>query len=90
MKGKFRKRSNAVWCPKPKDKRVYDTVNKDTVGKIKHCKVSGWQMIDYCDNCPHLEEYHVEEQGVFCLYPKTKFDYTFQVSQLVNSSVTKE
>ena len=56
MEGKFRRRSSAVWCPKPRD------------GK----KVTGWTNWAKCMSCPSMEEFHLDNEGVFCLYPKIK------------------
>ena len=80
MEGKFRKRANTIWCPKPQPAKVITEQDvKDChpswgykVGQIvsRAKKVTGWMNMDNCSNCPHLEEYHIEELGVFCLYPR--------------------
>jgi len=83
MKGKFRKRADGVWCPKPKE--IIDTKQLEKLlieGKFKEgqeypkkkCKVTGWQNMDQCYGCQYLEEYHVENDGVFCLFSMTSDD----------------
>ena len=78
MEGKFRKRANTVWCPKPQPAVVGTEENligfrdRWTIGEviIRAKRFTGWTNMDNCSNCPHLEEYHIEELGVFCTYPK--------------------
>jgi len=82
MEGRFRKRANTVWCPKPNPAHVVTQDDIDffthdfgyKVGQIvgRDKKVTGWINMDNCSNCPHLEEYHIEELGVFCLYPRIR------------------
>ena len=70
MKGKFRKRASTVWCPKPKTKTEFKW-NKETMSyqeTKRQCKVTGWVNLINCENCPHLEEFHLDNDGVFCLY----------------------
>ena len=78
MDGKFRKRANTVWCPKPQPAIICSKEDelefirwKEGDILVRKKKVTGWMNMDNCSNCPHLEEYHIEELGVFCLYPKT-------------------
>lgn len=96
MKGKFRKRSEAVWCPKPKEKIDWDLyrrqendlykqfaankIDHDTlskkleelrsVEKIPRKKVvcTGWVNMLACRVCEYLEEFDLDNNGVFCLY----------------------
>lgn len=84
MEGKFRKRANTVWCPKPQEEKIitqedicffgedYITAMNYKIGSVysKAKSKTGWTNMDNCSNCPHLEEYHIEELGVFCTYPK--------------------
>lgn len=78
MEGKFRKRANTVWCPRPRpavigtenNLRGFETGWKIGDIIIRAKKVTGWTNMNTCFDCPYLEEYHIEELGVFCTYPK--------------------
>jgi hypothetical protein len=91
MKGKFRKRSESVWCPKPKtlDKISYRTtrsyrnkISLMTLGEVLDfnkklpeqltLKATGWESMDRCEVCEYLEEFDLDNNGLFCLYPKLK------------------
>jgi len=97
MEGKFRKRSNAVWCPKPSlkpvgvkfkdgDERIdnikpnHKIVRKSDNSEVieerifREKKVTGWVNMGRCEHCDHCEEFHVEDEGVYCLYPRTVAD----------------
>ena len=96
MEGKFRKRSNAIWCPKPslkaigvkfrdgedridsnikpEHKIVRISDDSDVIEEMifREKKVTGWINMNGCENCNHCEEFHVEDEGVYCLYPKVR------------------
>jgi hypothetical protein len=42
------------------------------VGSIysKEKSKTGWTNMSNCSGCSYLEEYHIEDIGVFCTYPK--------------------
>lgn len=81
MMGKFRKRAETVWCPKPQPALI---ANKDdvewgkkigkvyTIGQViqRTKRFTGWQNMEHCEVCECLEEFHLENIGVFCTYPK--------------------
>ncbi len=48
---------------------------------MKEVKRTGWQNIDRCKNCEYLEEFHVDDEGVFCLYPCSSFDSSRNTEQ---------
>jgi len=86
MKGRFRKRSEAVWCPKPKERIDYSKFDMlKYIEKIKSMSLkeerefnktlpkkmlsrTGWINLSHCDDCAFLEEFHIDGEGVFCLY----------------------
>lgn len=75
MEGKFRKRANSVWCPKPKPAIICSEEDEEEFIRwkkgdiiIRAKKVTGWMNMDRCSDCLYLEEYHIEELGVFCIY----------------------
>lgn len=96
MKGKFRKRSSAVWCPKPRTIPDYKQMNTTEYIKMHKAlqlldprarelqeqawlernvprvtrKFTGWTNMTSCNGCGCLEEFDLDNNGVFCTWPE--------------------
>uniref|UniRef100_A0A6M3M2Z6 Uncharacterized protein n=1 Tax=viral metagenome TaxID=1070528 RepID=A0A6M3M2Z6_9ZZZZ len=77
MEGKFRERAKGVWCPLPRPEiLVEDEFDARLTGKeigeiaVNAKRATGWtNMFNACPACDYLEEFHLENVGVFCTYP---------------------
>ncbi len=72
MEGIFRERSRIIYCPKPRPEvnGVFEFgPRKGEPYQLPAKKYTGWQNMDFCSLCPFFEEYHLDNEGVFCTYP---------------------
>lgn len=67
MKGKFRKRPESVWCPKFVEKKRWEKAEKGFT-KITENMPIGLVSMKKCQICDYLEEFDLDNNGVFCLY----------------------
>lgn len=82
MEGKYRERAKGVWCPRPgRQIFVEDEIDSLITGKkigelaVPAKKHTGWtNMFLSCPGCEYLEEFHMDDTGVFCTYPKVAYE----------------
>ena len=69
MEGKLRKRSFSVNCPKPQERRKWEKA-KLGFTPIDYTRSAGSISMKKCELCEYLEEFDLENNGVFCLWKK--------------------